>query len=76
MLYPYHRRIRNLRIEHRLTQGEIADILGISQRTYSDYERGKLRLPVPTLIALARYYNVSMNFISGTSNVRTPFPRS
>lgn len=70
----YCRRIRALRLESGLSQQHIADYLGVAQRTYSDYESGDTRLPIGQLIALARYYDVSMNYISGASNQRTAFP--
>lgn len=70
----YCKRIRALRLESGLSQQKIADYLGVAQRTYSDYESGDTRLPIGQLIALARYYDVSMNYISGASNQRTAFP--
>ena len=42
---------------------EIAKILNCSQRVYSNYERGDLDIPTPILIALADYYNVSVDYI-------------
>ena len=45
--------IRNLRIDHNLTQQQISDMLHISQNTYSQYEIGKLNYPIDTLVALA-----------------------
>ena len=52
----------------------IADLLHVGQRTYSDYESGKTRIPVDSLIILAQYYNVSMDYISGVSNKKRQFP--
>lgn len=66
--------IRDLREDHRYTQQAIADILSIGQRTYSDYESGRTRIPVDSLIILARFYNVSMDYICGVSAVRKEFP--
>lgn len=70
----YCKRIRDLRQEADMSQQSIAEYLGISQRTYADYESGRTRLPIGRLIALARYYDVSMNYISGASDQRTGFP--
>ena len=60
----YNERIREIREDHSLTQQKIADLLHIGQRTYADYESGKTRIPVDSLLVLARYYNVSVDYIS------------
>lgn len=72
----YNERIRNLREDHDLTQQNIADILHIGQRTYADYESGKIRIPVDSLLILARHYNVSMDYITGASNTKTKYPKT
>lgn len=70
----YYERIREIRDENRYTQQAIANILNIGQRTYSDYESGRTRIPVESLIILAKFYNVSMDYISGVSDIRGVFP--
>lgn len=70
----YSERIRQLREDHNKTQTEIADILKIGQRTYCDYELGKTRIPVDSLITLANLYNVNMDYICGVSDINKPFP--
>lgn len=72
----YNERIRAIREDSDMTQQQIADILHVGQRTYSDYESGKTRIPVDSLILLAKYYNVSMDYISGISNNKKPYPDS
>ena len=69
----YNERMREIREVHSLTQQKIADLLHIGQRTYADYESGKTRIPVDSLLVLARYYNVSVDYISGASNVKTKY---
>lgn len=71
----YNERIRALRQDNDLSQREIANILHIGQRTYADYESGKTRIPVDSLLILAEYYNVSMDYISGASNIKTEYPK-
>lgn len=71
----YTERIRALREDHDKTQTEIASLLKVGQKTYSDYELGKTRIPVDSLILLAKLYDVSMDYICGTSGVRNSFPR-
>ena len=70
----YAERIRALREDSDKTQTEIAKLLKIGQRTYCDYELGKTRIPVDSLIVLAKLYDVSMDYICGLSDVRMPFP--
>lgn len=60
--------IRNLREDNDLTQTEIANALHISQRAYSHYENGNREIPIPILINLARYYNVSVDYLLGETN--------
>ena len=68
-------RIREIREDNRITQQKIADLLHIGQRTYADYESGKTRIPVDSLIVLAKHYNVSMDYITGASNIKTEYPK-
>lgn len=70
----YAERIRALREDDDKTQAEIAKLLKVGQRTYCDYELGKTRIPVDSLILLAKLYNVSMDYICGLSDIRNPFP--
>ena len=71
----YSERIRQLREDRDHSQAQIAALLSVGQRTYSDYERGKTRIPVDSLILLAREYNVSMDFICGVTDVPGKFPK-
>ncbi len=68
----YRLRIRDLREDHDKTQQNIADILGTSQTMYARYERGASELPIRHLICLALYYNVSMEYIVGLTDDKTP----
>lgn len=74
MQVRYNERLRRLRKEHHLTQQKVASVLGVSQRAYSDYETGQRRLSIEGIITLARYYDVSLNFLAGISNIKSPFP--
>lgn len=68
-------RIRALREDNDKTQTDIAKLLKVGQRTYCDYELGKTRISVDSLIVLAKLYNVSMDYICGLSDVKADFPR-
>lgn len=70
----YNERIRELREDHSYTQQNIASILNVGQRTYSDYESGKTRIPIDSILILARYYDVSVDYITGASNVKRCYP--
>lgn len=71
----YCKRIHALREDSDLNQTQVARLLNVAQTTYSDYEKGKVRMPIELLIQLARYYNVDMNYICGVSNVKNTFPK-
>ena len=64
----YIKIIRDLREDNDLTQQQVADILGTSQTMYARYERGANEIPVRHIITLARYYNVSCDYILGESD--------
>ncbi|MDE7477768.1 MAG: helix-turn-helix domain-containing protein [Lachnospiraceae bacterium] len=66
--------MREIREDTAMTQQKVADLLNIGQRTYADYESGKTRIPVDSLMILAKYYNVSMDYISGASNIKNEYP--
>lgn len=70
----YNERIREIREDNSMTQQRVADLLHIGQRTYADYESGKTRIPVDSLLILARFYDVSMDYITGASDIRTEYP--
>ena len=59
----YLERIRNLREDSDYSQAEVAKILHVAQRPYSDYERGNVRIPLDAMIQLAQLYKVSMDYI-------------
>ena len=71
----YTDRIRALREDSDMTQTQIAQMLKVGQKTYSDYELGKTRIPVDSLILLAKFYDVSMDYISGISDTKEPYPK-
>lgn len=56
-------RIRNLREDGDLTQQELANLLHISQRSYSHYEMGSRKIPLDILIALADYFDCSVDYL-------------
>lgn len=64
------RRIKDLREDHDKFQKDIAELLGISQQYYSEYENGNRTIPITHLITLAKYYNTSIDYIVGLTDER------
>lgn len=71
--YP---RIRDLREDSDITQKEVADYLGTAPQYYSLYEKGTNEIPFERAIALAKYYNVSLDYIAGLTNDKRGFSYS
>ena len=69
---PLYPRIRNLREDKDLTQAQMGRILSCSQRVYSNYERGDIDIPTTTLIKIADFHKVSVDYLlERTSNPKT-----
>lgn len=64
----YYVRLKDLRNDRDLMQKQIADLLGIDQRVYSNYETGKREIPTRFLILLADFYKTSTDYILGRTN--------
>jgi len=67
--------IRSLRIDNGYTQQQIADYLNVKQNTCSQYEVGTLNYSVDTLMKLADFYHVSVDYLLGRTDVKTPYPK-
>lgn len=63
-------RIRDLREDNDLTQKDIAEVLSVDQSTYSDYENGKINIPVESLMKLADYYKTTMDYLVGRTDIK------
>ena len=72
----YYPRIRDLREDSDKTQKEIADYLGTAYQYYAVYEKGTSEIPFERAIALAKYYNVSLDYIAGLTNDKRGFSYS
>ena len=64
----YFKRIEDLRIDHDLTQQQIADLLHIQREVYRRYEKGTRTSPVEYLIQLADFYHTSLDYLVGRSD--------
>ena len=60
-----YQRLRDLREDADKSQEDIARIIGTSQSYYAQYENGKRAIPIERMVILAKYYNVSLDYIAG-----------
>lgn len=68
-----YQRLQDLREDFDLTQTDIAVILNTSQKQYSRWETGEFPIPFEKVIALAQFYNVSVDYIAGLTNNKDKF---
>ena len=73
MISLYYPRLKDLREDNDIMQKEVAEILVIDQRVYSNYEIGKREIPTRFLIKLADFYNTSVDYIFGRTNIIIPY---
>ena len=66
-MYMYQR-IRDMREDNDKKQEDIASVLQITRQQYQLYESGKRELPMHHFITLAKYYNVSLDYLAGLIN--------
>lgn len=71
-----YERIRNLREDADLTQAQMGEKINVPQRTYAYYESGQRMVPPQVLVALAQYHHVSVDYLLGLTDEKTPYPRA
>ena len=64
----YNQRLKDLREDLDKKQYEVAEYLKTSQSYYAQYENGKRQIPFDRVIELAKFYNVSIDYIAGLTN--------
>ncbi len=69
-------RIKELRSEKKLTQNELASLLGIAKTTLAAYEQGKNEPSISMLIKMAHCFNVSTDYLIGLTQSRLPENRN
>lgn len=67
-------RLRELREDSDIKQETLAEYLHIKQNTYSQYENEQRQLPIDILKKLAKYYNVSTDYLLGLTETKEPYP--
>ena len=75
MIIVYQNRLRDLREDRDLKQKNLADLLKVHQTTYSDYELGRLNIPISALHTLADFYSVSIDYLLCRTNEKQPYPK-
>ena len=68
----YYERLRDLREDNDLSQSQIAELLETSTSKISDYENGNTMMRIDKYIKLARFYNVSLDYLTGLIDVSRP----
>jgi transcriptional regulator with XRE-family HTH domain len=64
-MIEFGKRLKELRESNKLKQSDMANFLEITSRHYQDMEYGKINVPALTLIALADYFDVSLDYLVG-----------
>lgn len=72
----FGKRLKSLRREHDVTQAEIAEMLGVSTTTITNYENGNRKMPIDMVVKIADRYKVSVDSLLGTKNKRTKIAQS
>ena len=67
--------IRNLREDRDLRQRQLAEVLHVSQNTYSQYETGVIELTAEKLVLLADFYGVSVDYLLGRTEIMQPYKK-
>lgn len=65
-----YRNIRSIREDNDVTQQQMAELLNVSQNTYSQYETGKIEWTASTLIKIADYFDVSVDFLLDRTKIK------
>ncbi len=69
----YIKRLKDLREDNDLTQGEVSKIINCTQSTYSKYELGRREIPLDALLKLSKFYNTSVDYMLGVTNIKEPY---
>ena len=75
ILYLY-KRLKDLREDKELNQTEVAKELGTTQKQYSRWETGESEIPFHNVIKLAKFYNVTIDYIAEITNIPTELPKN
>ena len=68
-------RLKDFREDKDISQKKMAEILNVAQTTYSNYELGKINIPLNTLKKLALFFDTSIDYLLELTDVSKPYPR-
>lgn len=71
----FMQRLRDFREDRDISQQKMAELLNVAQTTYSDYERGKINIPLDTLRKLALFFDTSIDYLLEPTDESKPYPR-
>lgn len=71
----FMQRLRDFREDRDISQQKMAELLNVAQTTYSDYERGKINIPLDTLRKLALFFDTSIDYLLKPTDESKPYPR-
>lgn len=66
----FSERIKELRLEKNLTQTQLGEIIGVKHFSIYSYEKGRACPEMKGLVALADYFDVSMDYLAGRTDKR------
>lgn len=66
----FSERIKELRKEKGLSQEDVGSVIGVKKYAIYSYEKGRACPDMKGLIALADYFDVSMDYLAGRTDVR------
>jgi len=72
-LADFSERLKELRIEQRMTQEQLAEKFFLNKSSVSRYERGQQVPEVDLLQSIADYFDVSIDFLLGRTDIKNPY---
>lgn len=67
-----YRRVKDMRIDKDISQKELSEYLKISRSAYSNYENGIREIPMEIFVAIADYYQTSLDYLTGRTDDKAP----
>mgnify|MGYP003480681524 CR=1 FL=1 len=76
LFMAFYQRLRDLREDADLTQRQAAELIGTSMNHYGKYERGETDIPFEKAVILAQFYDVSLDYLAGLTNIKSSFTKT
>lgn len=68
-------KLKEIREDRDYKEKDIAEVLGVAKNTYCNYEKENRRIPYESIIKLSEFYNVSVDYLLGLTDIMKPYPR-